>query len=433
MPGIGPEARHHRTVHRASALRLLASAVVVGAVGVAGVLVPAAGAVAATAPLSASDQRTHDRLTTRSGDSRLGPDLAGLVADLGTGQTVWASHRAERQLPASNVKLLTAVNALEAFGPDHRFRTTVVAGATSHRVVLVGSGDPSLSRADLRRLATQTVAAATATGTGWVRVDVDDSLFPGPRPARGWRSGYLISEVSPVRALVVDQHRRWDTSIDAGRVFADVLERKGLDVRRSVTRVTAPAGAATIGEVYGDGLAATVADMLRTSDNDVAEALHRLVALQTGFRPTWPGAAAAQVAGLARLGITLPSGSVYDGSGLSRADRLRPLDLVAVLRAAFDPAHPALASLQQGSLAVAGVSGTLAPDYLRYVTAPTRCAVGLIQAKTGSLRGVVTLSGYARGADGRLKVFSFLLNRVPSTLATRRAVDRLATTVTGCW
>jgi hypothetical protein len=37
------------------------------------------------------------------------------------------------------------------------------------------------------------------------------------------------------------------------------------------------------------------------------------------------------------------------------------------------------------------------------------------------------------GADGRVKLFSFLLNRVPSTLQTRRAVDRLATTVTGCW
>jgi D-alanyl-D-alanine carboxypeptidase/D-alanyl-D-alanine-endopeptidase (penicillin-binding protein 4) len=415
-------------VRRATTVRLLATAL---AVGVAGALAPAAGATGA--PLSPTDQTAHDRLTARSADSRLGPDLAGLVTDLETGQTVWSSHQAERQLPASNVKLLTAANALEAFGPDHRFRTTVVAGSTAHRVVLVGSGDPSLSRADLRVLATQTVAAARAAGRGWVRVQVDDSLFPRPHQARGWRSDYLISEVSPVRALVVDQHRRWDTSIDAGRVFASVLERKGLDVRRSIARATAPTGAAVLGEVRGDDLAATVADMLRTSDNDVAEGLHRLVALQTGYRPTWRGAAAAQVAGLARLGISLPDGSVYDGSGLSRADHLSPLLLVTVLRTAFDPVHPSLAALQEGSLAVAGVSGTLAPDYLRYVTAPTSCAVGLIQAKTGSLRGVVALSGYARGADGRLKVFSFLLNHVPSTLRTRRAVDRLATTVTGCW
>jgi serine-type D-Ala-D-Ala carboxypeptidase/endopeptidase (penicillin-binding protein 4) len=417
-------------VHLHRFLSLAAASV---ALGTAAALLPATGAAAASAPLSASDQRVHDRLGTRSHDSRLGPDLAGLVTDVETGRTVWARHAGERQLPASNVKLLTAVSALESFGPAHRFRTTVVQGATARRFVLVGGGDPSLSRAGLRTLASRTVAAAQAAGLTWVRVDVDDSLFPNPRSARGWKSSYVTEDVSPVRALVVDQHRRWDTSVDAGQVFAQALERKGLDVRRSVTRVSATAGAPPVAEVFGDRLDAIVAVMLRTSDNDVAEVLHRMVALQTGYRPTWPGAAAALVASMARLGVELAPGSVYDGSGLSRADRLRPRELVAVLRAAFDPAHPNLASLQQGSLAVAGVSGTLAPDYLRYVTAPTRCAAGLIQAKTGSLSGVITLSGFARGADGRIKLFSFLLNHVSSTLSTRRAVDRLATTVTGCW
>ena len=67
------------------------------------------------------------------------------------------------------------------------------------------------------------------------------------------------------------------------------------------------------------------------------------------------------------------------------------------------------------------------------MTNPTRCAAGLIEAKTGSLSGVIALSGFARGADGNVKLFSFLLNKVPSTLTTRRAVDRLAATITGCW
>ena len=40
--------------------------------------------------------------------------------------------------------------------------------------------------------------------------------------------------------------------------------------------------------------------MLRDSDNDVAEGLHRLVALQTGFPATWAGAQAAQAAALTR-------------------------------------------------------------------------------------------------------------------------------------
>jgi D-alanyl-D-alanine carboxypeptidase/D-alanyl-D-alanine-endopeptidase (penicillin-binding protein 4) len=107
------------------------------------------------------------------------------------------------------------------------------------------------------------------------------------------------------------------------------------------------------------------------------------------------------------------------------------MDIVRVLSLAFDGAHPDLASLQHNSLAIAGRTGTLAPQYLRYVTAPTKCAAGLIEAKTGSLSGVIALSGFARGADGRTKLFSFLLNDVPSTLKTRLAVDRLASTITG--
>ena len=124
---------------------------------------------------------------------------------------------------------------------------------------------------------------------------------------------------------------------------------------------------------------------------------------------------------------------MYDGSGLSRRDRLAPLDAGGRAVDGLDGQHPNLAGLQHGAFAVAGVSGTLAPNYLRYVTNPTRCAAGLIEAKTGSLSGVISLSGFARGADGKVKMFSFLLNKVPSTLTTRRAVDRLAATVTGCW
>ena len=389
----------------------------VAALAVAGALAPATPAAAGELPLSVTDQAAHDRLTARSTAARLGDDLAGLVVDAETGQEIWSRTPAERQLPASTVKLVTAVNALEAFGPAHRFTTRAMTGDTARRVVLVGGGDPSLSRADLRRLARSTAFAVAASGRSRVRVDVDDTLFPTPTNAYGWRSTYTINDVSPVRALVVDQHRSWDTALHAGRVFAALLERRGLTVR-AVARRAAPAGSTVIAEVQGD---------------DVAEGLHRLVALQTGYAPTWAGAAEAQVAGLARLGVAIAPGSLHDGSGLSRRDRLRPTEVVAVLRTAFDPAHPNLAGLQRGSMAVAGVNGTLGPSYLRYVTDPTRCAVGLIEAKTGSLSGAIALSGVATGADGRLKIFSFLLNRVPSTLSTRRAVDKLATTVTGCW
>ena len=412
--------------------RLAAATLVTVATAVAGVGLVAPSASAVVAPLSPTDQAVHDRLDVRSGASALGSDLAGLVTDAETGQVLWASSEVERQLPASNVKVLTAVNALETFGPTARFTTRAMTGRTARRVVLVGGGDPSLTRTHLRRLARTTATALVAQGIRKVRVDVDDTLFPAATRAVGWSRSTMIRDVSAVRALVVDQHRRWDTSIDAGNVFAALLKRQGVKVK-AVARRARPAGSTVIAQVRGDDIATQVAYMLRTSDNDYAEVLHRMVAVQTGFPATWAGAAQAQVAALARLGVTIRPGSVYDGSGLSRSDRLTPAEVVAVLATAYGPAHPNLVSLQTGSLAVAGLTGTLGPTYRRYRTGPTRCAQGLIEAKTGSLSGVISLSGRAVGADGRVKLFSFLLNGVPSTLTTRRAVDKLATTVTGCW
>lgn len=397
--------------------------------------VQSAGSVtgsSSTTPLSASDQVVFDNLTLRSTFTALGPDLAGVVTDAETGQVLWSRTPLEHQLPASNAKLVTAVNALSTFGPAYQITTKVVQGSDPRRLVLVGGGDPSLSVAQITALAQTVAPGVLAQGLRTVRVLVDDSLFPAPSLAFGWKATYVHDDVRAVRALVVGQHDVADTAINAGNAFAKRLEAQGLKVK-VVVRHKAPANAPLLAEVRGQPLATMVGTMLRDSDNDYAEALHRLVAVQTGFPPTWAGAQLAQRQALARLGIDLGTSTLYDGSGLSRSDRLTPIDVVRVLSLAFDGAHPDLASLQHNSLAIAGVTGTLAPRFLRYATNPTKCAAGLIEAKTGSLSGVIAFSGFARGADGKIKLFSFLLNHVPSTLKTRRAVDKLASTITGCW
>jgi serine-type D-Ala-D-Ala carboxypeptidase/endopeptidase (penicillin-binding protein 4) len=393
---------------------------------------PSGASSASGTSLSPSDQIMHDSLTSRSTRKALGPDLAGLVTDAETGQVLWSQTPTEHQLPASNAKLVTAVNALSVFGPSYRITTKVKQAKKPRRLFLVGGGDPSLTGANLTTLARAVAPKVRAQGLRTVRVLVDDSLFPAPSLAHGWRSSYVHEDVRAVRALVVNQHDVADTSLNAGKRFAKRLEDQGLIVR-VVKRHDARAKASLLAAVHGRSMASMIGTMLRDSDNDYAEAFHRLVAIKTGFAPTWTGAEQAQRKTLAGLGVSLGTSTLYDGSGLSRDDRLRPLDVVRVLSLAFDGAHPLLASLQHNSLAIAGVSGTLAPQFLRYVTAPSDCAAGLIEAKTGSLTGVIALSGFARGADGRIKLFSFLLNHVPSTLKTRRAVDRLASTITGCW
>src|SRR3712207_8088280 len=80
--------------------------------------------------------------------------------------------------------LLTAVAALTTLGPDATLETTVVAGSTPGEVVLVGGGDPTLSRTvpsltypgapTVADLAAQ-VRSSLPAGTQVTRVVVDNS------------------------------------------------------------------------------------------------------------------------------------------------------------------------------------------------------------------------------------------------------------------
>jgi D-alanyl-D-alanine carboxypeptidase/D-alanyl-D-alanine-endopeptidase (penicillin-binding protein 4) len=119
---------------------------------------------------------------------------------------------------------------------------------------------------------------------------------------------------------------------------------------------------------------------------------------------------------------------------VSRGDRLTARGLVQLLRAAISPAHPELRPLR-GLLPVGGVSGTLSARTGRYTTAPTRCARGKVQAKTGTLHDAVALAGYARGADGLPRIFAVMVapSGRYSQLAVRSSVDLVPTTATGCW
>ncbi len=59
--------------------------------------------------------------------------------------------------------------------------------------------------------------------------------------------------------------------------------------------------------------------------------------------------------------------------------------------------------------------------------------MGRVFAKTGTLNDVVSLAGWTTGADGRVKVFAFMVNGKTSTTTLKQNVDMLAATVTGCY
>ncbi len=410
---------------------LLASAPTASAVGAAQ---PAAATVATTASLataytpSPGDTRMKSALTSRATTTRFGTSFSGAVVAAASTATVWGKSSGTYRMPASTNKLVTASNALTVFGPDKRWSTQVRAGSAANRVILLGAGDPSLSSASIDAMAKTTAAALRAKGVTTARVYIDDDVFPTPSLAYGWKASYVPDSIAPVRALVRDQRNSADTSAEAGDYFRDRLRVYGLAGTGYYGRTNAVAGSAVLARSAGSPLSTMVRTMLLTSDNEIAEALHKLVGRQLGYGASWSGARTAQAKQMATQKLSI--GALYDGSGLSRADRLTAQQLARIVDRGIDPGTQATLWPLKSGLPTAGVTGTLAS---RFTTTASKCASGKVWAKTGSLNDVVTLAGWTTGADGRVKTFAFLVNGKSSTTTLKQNVDMLAATVNGCY
>lgn len=388
------------------------------------------------------------------------PGLSVSVADAATGRELFALDADTPRTPASTVKLLTAAAALDTLGAEHRFTTRVVAGGDPDQIVLVGGGDVLLGtiptaagdpaqaaaadtradgRASLADLAASTAAALARDGRHEVRVGVDDTLFTGPASHPGWGAGDVAGGyVAPIAALAVhagrtawpeDRPRSTDPALTAGQDFARLLADHGIQVQGDVTRAAAPRGAALLGQVESAPLAEVIRTMLLTSDNVVADALGRSVALSQELPATFERSTAAVVDRVARLGVDTRGLTLADPSGLAAGTAVTARQLTGLLHAATDGRHPGLAPLV-GTLPVAGVSGTLAD---RYRSGPAAAGAGLVRAKTGTLTGVMSLAGTVVDAGGHQLLFAVIANGVPApeALEARAAGDRITAALIG--
>jgi D-alanyl-D-alanine carboxypeptidase/D-alanyl-D-alanine-endopeptidase (penicillin-binding protein 4) len=375
--------------------------------------------------------------------------------------------------PASVVKLFTAVAALETLGPDFRFRTKVMEGDVPGEIWLVGGGDVTLTRATggnyydseahLEELAAATVATL-ATGssgseptTGAVieRVWVDDSRYE--RFADwddSWRPGSAaLGYVAPVSPLQVDgdrddpalrlSPRSTDPSARAATWFGDALWRSGGGSPEVVFAQGAPEGR-LLAEVSSAPLTQLLRIMLVDSDNSLAEVISREVALSldpSGELGLTPGEAVLEAvravvdrshgmsADVSEADL-LEGAVIHDGSGLSALSALSPRSVLALLH--IIERSPKLEPVREG-LPVAGESGSLRNRY-QSVSSDLQ---GLVQAKTGSIRGTRSLAGYLESPEGESSAgdrlaFSVVLSGNRVSDASRRDIDRLVGALAQC-
>lgn len=403
---------------------------------VRGALLPPASD-AALAPTAGGLQ---DAVDATLADPAIAGRLAVSVIDALTGEPLLERGATTPVTPASTAKIATAVAVLTSLDPDTRLTTRVVAGASPGEVVLVGGGDTTLAGPEVARRypgpARLTDLAddvrTSLAGAPLTRVLVDESLYSGERTGPGWSDSYVSQgAVAPVSPLMVDGGRvrpdrvarHTDPALAAGRALVDLVQ-PGAEVARG----TALPGAVELGAVQSPPLRRLVEQMLSASDNDLAEALARQVALGQGQPASFEGAAASMRAVLTTSGVTPGAIDLVDGSGLSRSNLLQPAALTRLLAQAGEDDR--LAPLLTG-LPVAGFDGTLAR---RYRSGDGLPAAGAVRAKTGTLNGVSALAGLVRTADGRLLAFDLTADGVPlgATRGAEAALDRLAAALATC-
>jgi D-alanyl-D-alanine carboxypeptidase/D-alanyl-D-alanine-endopeptidase (penicillin-binding protein 4) len=168
-------------------------------------------------------------------------------------------------------------------------------------------------------------------------------------------------------------------------------------------------------------LAAVVARCNKKSQNMYAECLikalgaaYRGPAEPGPFVGSWRRGAAAVERFLNKLHLPDESRRIADGSGLSRDNGVTPMLITEVL--VHMHGRPAWA-IYRDSLSVGGVDGTLA----RRLRDPG--LKGSIFGKTGYIRGVSALSGYARTPSGELLAFSMIFNDIKGAVTTFKELE----------
>jgi serine-type D-Ala-D-Ala carboxypeptidase/endopeptidase (penicillin-binding protein 4) len=218
-------------------------------------------------------------------------------------------------------------------------------------------------------------------------------------------------------------------------VFRDRLQTAFAAEKITINQIrlatTPPQAAPELAFVESPPIAQLIYQTNQESDNLYAEAL--LQTIGTIAQQRRPSQFTAEdtrtTAGLKTLAQTLETIGVdragyqlVDGSGLARRNLISPTALVQTLQGM---ATQPTGKVFQTSLPIAAQSGSLTN---RFRGTP---ATGIVQAKTGTITGVASLSGYVQPKNYRPIAFSILLNHSdrPAT-QQRESIDAIVLLLT---
>ena len=196
-----------------------------------------------------------------------------------------------------------------------------------------------------------------------------------------------------------------DAPLYLGSALVGKLRERGIEIRGGIRRGAADRPGLREIHVHRSATLIQILGLLgKNSDNFVAEQILKVLGAQRFGRPgSFETGARALSDYLTGLGLPPEEFHILDGSGLSYDNRVSPATLVKVLTELY---RSQLRADFLCSLAFGGVDGTLRHRLLKEEH------LGRVIAKTGSLAGISSLSGFAFSPTRGAMAFSILLNGI---------------------
>lgn len=312
--------------------------------------------------------------------------------------------------PASSMKVLTAAAALTYLGTDYTYTTRLYLADSTH-VVIRGGMDPMIGRDDLTAFAQSLLSAGLDTITTDIICDASfkDTLSLG----WGW---CWDDEAVPLTPFLYQGSATFDQH------FRQVLQEAGITFTGRFVPGRLPSHA-TLLSTRTHTITQILHPMLKRSNNLYAESLfYQLAALSHRPYATHKDGARQVNQFIDLCGHVISHHQVADGSGLSLYNYVTPALLVDALRYVYH--HHDLYTVLYDALPIMGRDGTL----------QRRCrgtrAQDRIHAKTGTVEGISSLTGYAIAPNGHHLAFSIINQGIRHTAIGHHFQDRVCKAIT---
>lgn len=325
---------------------------------------------------------------------------SGVAVDVQGSAKSFQLNSAAVMRPASTLKTVTAGYSLYSLGPDYRPTTYVV--VESDKIILVGAADPTLTTNNLKTLARRTrkVLPTLFPDRSLVRLYYDDYLFKSVRP-KGWPANYTPDFAQVPSPLSLHDSPSSTPALHTAKLFSNYI-----DVKLATTpRYKHSSACIPVASFFGSVTSADVKTMLYNSDNHIAEMLMMASAskrLAGTESPVSRVRARQDYINFAKTISGQQTWFLFDGSGLSRKDRLSAQSLSSFLNNLSRTPYsirPYMPSPGKGTLLG------------RFSSGSSKKLSNRVVAKTGSLFDTISLAGYVDPDSSSASSFVVLVDR----------------------